>query len=175
MPTPDQQSTQPPQKRSFYIMVSLLTSAAYVRLIILVRSHTTVPVPKVLAWNSNAANPIGAEYIIMAKVVGIQLFKVWEDINQLNRLNLIENLTRLEHQMSAIHFPVYGDLCFRHTIPEDSCVLLNANIDPTSSSCISRASDRSWYGNSNSVLAHSEDIGPCKSLRHIERRIVTQR
>ena len=33
-------------------------------------SHTTIPVPKILAWNSDPKNPVGAEYIIMEKAPG---------------------------------------------------------------------------------------------------------
>lgn len=31
-------------------------------------AHTNIPVPKIFAWDSDAANPVGAEYMIMEKV-----------------------------------------------------------------------------------------------------------
>jgi aminoglycoside phosphotransferase (APT) family kinase protein len=33
-----------------------------------VAEHTSLPVPKVYAWNTNGANPVGAEYMIMETV-----------------------------------------------------------------------------------------------------------
>src|SRR4051812_1698284 len=42
------------------------------------RNVLGTPVPKVLAWSSKAEeNPVGAEYIIMEKVLGIELERVW--------------------------------------------------------------------------------------------------
>ncbi len=37
-----------------------------------VSTYTSIPVPKVLSWNSDANNPVGAEYMIMQKV-GVKL------------------------------------------------------------------------------------------------------
>lgn len=39
------------------------------------RKHTSIPVPDVLAWNSDAFNDVGREYIIPEKAPGIQLYK----------------------------------------------------------------------------------------------------
>lgn len=47
-------------------------------MIVLVRTHTTMPVPKVFAWNADAANPVGAEYIVIERVPGVQVFKKWD-------------------------------------------------------------------------------------------------
>jgi Ser/Thr protein kinase RdoA (MazF antagonist) len=33
-----------------------------------IAKHTSLPVPKVYTWNTNATNPVGAEYMIMEKV-----------------------------------------------------------------------------------------------------------
>jgi hypothetical protein len=57
----------------------------------LVRNHTTIPVPKVLAWSSDASNQIGTEYIIMEEVPGVQVFKKWDDMGEYNRISLIKN------------------------------------------------------------------------------------
>lgn len=69
----------------------------YLRLISLVavHTHTQVPVPKVLAWSSDPSNPVGAEYIIMEKASGIQLFKTWGAINEYDQFCLVKQLTKL--------------------------------------------------------------------------------
>ncbi|CAN9169807.1 unnamed protein product [Alternaria alternata] len=54
--------------------------------------------PKVLAWNEDASNPVGAEYIIMTKAPGVQLFKVWGDMDELDRIQVVRQLAEFEGQ-----------------------------------------------------------------------------
>jgi hypothetical protein len=56
----------------------------------LVKNHTSLPVPEIFAWSSDASNPVGAEYIIMEKARGVQLFKVWDTISDSSKLSLIK-------------------------------------------------------------------------------------
>ncbi|KAB2103052.1 hypothetical protein AG0111_0g8708 [Alternaria gaisen] len=56
------------------------------------------PVPKVLAWNADASNPVGAEYIIMTKAPGVQLYKVWDDMDELDRIQVVRQLAEFEGQ-----------------------------------------------------------------------------
>ena len=44
------------------------TSWIQVATIRYISEHTSVPVPKIYAWNSDASNVVGAEYMIMEKV-----------------------------------------------------------------------------------------------------------
>lgn len=100
-------------------------------------SHTTVPAPKLLAWCADPSNPVGAEYIIMEKAPGIQLFKVWDDIKEFDRLKLIKSLTQLENQFAVTRFPAYGSLYFRHSISKASeRIFLDPSVDPTGSFCV---------------------------------------
>ncbi|KAI4277046.1 MAG: hypothetical protein LQ337_002071 [Flavoplaca oasis] len=59
-------------------------------IVVPVSTHTRLPTPKLLAWNANPVNPIGAEYIIMEKAPGVQLFTVWDDLSATDRLKLIK-------------------------------------------------------------------------------------
>lgn len=52
--------------------------------------HTTVPVPIVLAWSSDASNPVGSEYTVMDKAAGIQLFRVWDKMDDSKQLTHIQ-------------------------------------------------------------------------------------
>ncbi|KAI9808736.1 MAG: hypothetical protein M1825_003888 [Sarcosagium campestre] len=109
------------------------------------RSHTTIPVPKILAWSADPSNPVGTEYIVMEKAPGIQLSKVYDDITQTGRLSLIKGLTQLEKQFSTIQFPAYGNLYFRHSISKESeRHLLDSSLDPTGSYCIGPACGPAW-------------------------------
>ncbi|KAH6704046.1 kinase-like domain-containing protein [Leptodontidium sp. MPI-SDFR-AT-0119] len=111
---------------------SHLTTASEVAVLQLVRSQTTVPVPRVLAWNSNPSNPVEAEYIVMEKAPGIQLFQTWDDLDGDSRLSLIKQLTELEHQLASIPFPASGHLYFMESILKNKHILLDSSVDPTS-------------------------------------------
>ena len=103
-----------------FLHLTLVKGLATADAMYLVQASTSVPAPKVLAWSADASNPVGAEYIIMEKAPGIQLFKVWANISAVDRLGLIKKLTQLEKQLASIHFPAYGSLYFRHSILIDS-------------------------------------------------------
>jgi len=132
-----------------------------------VSSHTTIPVPKVLAWSADSSNPVGAEYIIMEKAPGIQLFKVWDDITEADRLKLIKDLTQLEKQFAEIRFPAYGSLYFRHSIAKSrERILLDSSIDPAGLFCVGPACGPAWTdGISPADIEPDIDAGPCK-LHH---------
>lgn len=143
-------------KRSFNFTISqqLITST--------VRSHTSVPVPRLLDWNADKSNPVGAEYLIMDKAPGVQLYKVWDQLPNRQQHQLIKNLTALERQLSSIRFPAYGNLYFRTSVPNESCISLDASIDPNGFYCVGRIANHVWYGNDHSTDAHPADVGPCK-------------
>lgn len=132
--------------------------------VILVATHTQVPAPRLLAWNASAANPVRAEYIIMEKAPGVQLFTVWDDLSASDRLKLIKSLTQLEHQLATIQFPAYGHLYFRQSIPESSKrVLLDPSLNPTGHFCVLPACDPAWTnGTTLADLDSTLDMGPCE-------------
>lgn len=129
-----------------------------------VNSHTIIPVPKILAWSADPSNPVGAEYIIMQKAPGIQLFKVWDDITEVDRLNLIKGLTQLENQFAAIRFPAYGSLYFRHSISKAmERILLDSSVDPTGLFCVGPACGPAWTNDiSPADIQPDIDAGPCE-------------
>lgn len=132
--------------------------------VILVATQTQVPAPRLLAWSANAANPVRAEYIIMEKAPGVQLFTVWDDLSASDRLKLIKSLTKLEHQLATIQFPAYGHLYFRQSIPESSKrVLLDSSLDPKGQFCVGPACDPAWTNGTAPVdLDFTLDMGPCE-------------
>jgi hypothetical protein len=111
-----------------------------------VRSRTRIHVPKVLAWDSNAANPVGAEYIILEKVPGIPLSEKWGCISDVDRYKLIERIVEVEKELANVRFPAYGSLYLRQSIPEESRRwLLDSALDPSKSFCIGPSCGRSWW------------------------------
>ncbi|KAI1949824.1 hypothetical protein LOZ57_002302 [Ophidiomyces ophidiicola] len=117
-----------------------LTTAGEVGALEYLRKHTSIPVPHVLAWCSNSSNAVGAEYIIMEKAAGVPLFQVWGSMAEFDQLQLIRNLTQIEAQLSAIHFPAYGGLYLRADIEQPNKPL--DGLDP--SFCIGPSCDRGY-------------------------------
>ncbi|KAL8966267.1 MAG: hypothetical protein Q9183_003448 [Haloplaca sp. 2 TL-2023] len=135
-------------------------------IVMLVSTQTQVPAPKLLSWNADAAGPVGAEYIIMEKAPGVQLFAVWNKVSASGRLKLIKSLTQLENQLATIHFPAYGSLYHRQSISKSSeRVILDPSIDPTGQFCVGPACVPAWTdGSSAADLDSTLDMGPLKGL-----------
>jgi len=139
----------------------------------IVKSHTSVPVPEIFAWSSDASNPVGAEYIIMEKSPGVQLFKVGDAMDGGAKLAFIKQLTILESQLASIQFPAYGGLYLSESSnnPEDERSMLPSDVDSTGSYFIGPSNDRSWMiDHAAGTIAHDLNTGPCKvSKSDIER------
>lgn len=129
---------------------------------LVVRRNTTIPVPRVLSWSADRGNSVGAEYIVMEKASGVPLFRIWGDMTEFEKLQLIQNLTKLEAQLSAILFPAYGGLYLRDHLQNSGhrCLLLDDYVDPSQSFCIGPSPDRQFDVQSD----HLKDQGPCSSL-----------
>lgn len=94
-----------------------------------VRSHTSLPVPNVLAWNSYSSNPVGAEYLVLEKVTGKQLNEVWDEMTGRQRFRLVTRLAQFDAELSKIRFPAYGSLYHRATSKDKSiCISLLISI-----------------------------------------------
>ncbi|KAF2429614.1 hypothetical protein EJ08DRAFT_270470 [Tothia fuscella] len=144
----------------------MYTTASEVAVLKYVKEHTTVPVPKVLAWSSDSSNPVGAEYIIMEKATGVQLFTAWDGLDGSARLSLIEQLTEIEGQLARIDFPAFGHLYLRHSVQDQALhQKLAPTADPTSSYCVGPSCDRSWE--QASVGDKSLDKGPWNTLSQL--------
>ncbi|KAI4115491.1 MAG: hypothetical protein LQ345_003920, partial [Seirophora villosa] len=143
-----------------------LSTASEAAILQYVRDHTAVPVPKLLAWNDDPSNPVGAEYIIMEKASGVQLLQVWEKMQEYDRIQLVGGLVNIEKQLTAIKFPAYGCLYFRHSIAEERIrIHLDPSIDPTASFCIGPEAHPAWTdGSSPHDLEPGLDAGPWRDL-----------
>ncbi|KAB8250476.1 hypothetical protein BDV35DRAFT_377446 [Aspergillus flavus] len=134
-----------------------LTTACEVGVLEYVRKYTSIPAPRVFSWSSDNSNPVGAEYIIMEKVAGVPLFEQWGKMAEIEKLELIKNLTKLEAQLAAIRFPAYGGLYRQADVSSLQCQELNGSI------CIGPSCGRSFSTDSAAVLStQSEklDYGP---------------
>lgn len=120
-----------------------------------VKSHTSVPVPKALAWCCDASDPVGTEYILMEKAKGRPLVEVWGELDQLQKFRVIQNLAYLESQLASQRFPAYGSLYIRHSIQSSRAIPVDEVF------CISPA-----YNASRLPQCDNEDdhAGPCEYI-----------
>ncbi|KAF2276240.1 uncharacterized protein EI97DRAFT_377861 [Westerdykella ornata] len=134
--------------------------------LVAVHTHTRVPVPKVLAWSSDPSNPVGAEFIVMEKAPGIQLFKTWEAMSEYDRFCLVKLLTKIEGGLAAIRFPASGSLYLCESMADDDTyVALDRDMDPSGRFCIGPSCERGWYAQSTTVSLHSPfNRGPWSNL-----------
>lgn len=76
-----------------------------------------IPVPRVLAWSSDAANsPVEAEYIITQKAPGVRLGSLWYQWPREAKLKLIRQVADLENTLTTIRFPRHGCIYFREDL-----------------------------------------------------------
>lgn len=91
------------------------TTASEVATMDYMRTNLKTPIPKVFAWSSRAEaenNPVGAEYIIMEKVSGVQLSTLWAEMVIEDRFRIVKNIARLQKSWTDCFFHDYGSLYY---------------------------------------------------------------
>ncbi|KAF9224654.1 hypothetical protein BS17DRAFT_703073 [Gyrodon lividus] len=73
-------------------------------------AQTQIPVPQVYAWNSDASNPVGAEYMIMQKVPGTPANKGWDTLSMSVKERVVSQVADHLRAMSALRFDHAGAL-----------------------------------------------------------------
>jgi hypothetical protein len=125
-----------------------------------VKSHTSIPVPKVLAWSSDASNSVGAEYIFLEKIPGIELFSKWKTMNLREKAKLIGRIVDAEAELAKIPFPAYGSLYLQESLPENLREPLSSTVDGSGLYCVGPPSHKAY----SDVMSKptGEDKGPCQ-------------
>lgn len=136
---------------------SCMCSYSIGQLIVSVRQYTRVPVPEVFAWNDDATNPVGAEYILMERAPGTQLINKWDKMAEIRQFKLIQSLAEL----TWLQFPAYGSLYLRESLPDG--VPLDRDIDPSQQFCIGQSCELGWIQENDMTGTKSFlNSGPCK-------------
>jgi len=96
----------------FYKTASEVATLSYTR------EYTSVPVPRVIAYCSNAKNELGCEWILMERVPGVALGKVWGDIDFETKSKVTKQVAGFVKQLRGIQppFVAIGNLYFRADI-----------------------------------------------------------
>ncbi|KAI9818647.1 MAG: hypothetical protein M1826_001370 [Phylliscum demangeonii] len=64
-----------------------------------VRSCTTIPMPKIVAYDSSSRNPLGFEWILMESVHGTRLEELWLDLPMATKERVVRQLTRFQAEL----------------------------------------------------------------------------
>lgn len=142
-----------------------LTTNSEVATMTYLRSHTTLPVPRILDWSDDSSNPIGAEYIIMENVAGVRLHERWSTMTSLQHMRCVKELSMMIKEMVAITFPGYGSLYFSDApfdphlkLELDHGFCIGPHCESTYWNC--NTNENRIYGNSNN------NHGPWLNLTH---------
>ena len=113
-----------------------------------IKGNTSIPVARVIAWDSSAANKLGFEWILLEMIDGISLYDVWRKITWESKLKIVAALAPLLGQLRDHRFSRIGSLYFtgRETPPKDEHESKNAlpdlNLSTDSPSLTSRSNHK---------------------------------
>ncbi|EEQ34651.1 hypothetical protein McanCB56680_003121 [Microsporum canis] len=99
------------------------TTANEVATIDFMRNVLKTPAPEVYAWNSrlDKGNNIGVEYIIMEKLDGIQLGRVWPSLDPADKMKIFLQIFDCQRLWSGTKFTSFGSLYYRDDLDGSVC------------------------------------------------------
>ncbi|KAL1297522.1 hypothetical protein AAFC00_005038 [Neodothiora populina] len=97
-----------------------LTTSSEVATLEYMRRKANIPGPKILAWSDDANNPIGCEYILMDFAAGVELRRIWFELDSTVQIDCIVKITEKLADMARLAFPAYGSLYLRSSSAMDS-------------------------------------------------------
>ncbi|RAK86262.1 phosphotransferase enzyme family protein [Aspergillus costaricaensis CBS 115574] len=110
-----------------------------------------IPVPRLYGYSSSEDNPVGAEYILMEKAMGVGLQNKWHGMSKRDRHKLASSFVEIEGKFFNIPFGSIGSLYFKTDIKQDHQTALYApdvtHNEDSQVFCISPTADYMfWYG-----------------------------
>ncbi|KAF8580487.1 hypothetical protein K439DRAFT_298741 [Ramaria rubella] len=75
-------------------------------------AFTKLPIPRIHAWNSDASNPVGAEYMIMDRIPGIPASMKWDSLSEEDKQNVVSQIAHHLLALFSLRFERAGSLCF---------------------------------------------------------------
>ena len=76
------------------------------------KENTSIPVPRVIAWDSFVATDLGFEWILLEKIEGVALDKLWRGMPWDSKVRLVAALAPLLGQLRDHKFDEIGSLYF---------------------------------------------------------------
>lgn len=131
------------------------------------REVLNMPVPKVLAWCSNAEQtPVGSEYIIMDKASGVPLGTCHHEMGVSERFMVVQAIAGYQERWTKISYEGYGSLYFAHDLDESRGIQQPISHSTNGPSMhkytVGPTNSRDWYDNERLLV--ELDRGPCKII-----------
>ena len=145
---------------------SILAHCKYGPRVLQARNTLQAPVPKVYAWNSRADDAVGAEYIIMEKMAGVQLSEVWKSMKLVDKMQLRLNLAFYQEIWLSISFRQFGGLYYKQDVESETYkeyLYTNKKGEKVHDGrfTIGPMTGRDWSDCGRAALKY--DRGPCKN------------
>ncbi|KAM5436338.1 hypothetical protein MferCBS31731_006031 [Microsporum ferrugineum] len=118
-----------------------------------------ITTPKVYAWCSTQANPVGVEYIIMEKLGGIPLSDVWYTMTPKDQYKIMKQVVEWETRLMSLKFPASGSIYYQRDILSGEGIPLPDHSERQF--CIGPIAHYSWWHNERARL--KIDRGPWSS------------
>jgi hypothetical protein len=87
------------------------------------RSELSLCIPRIYGWNSSVSldlNPVGAEYIIMEKIKGVELSQCWPSLSKKEMFTVIKQLCEYESKLFTTPMTQIGGLYYADSLsPEE--------------------------------------------------------
>jgi aminoglycoside phosphotransferase (APT) family kinase protein len=77
-----------------------------------IRRHSSIPVPRIVAYASSASNELGFEWILMEKIDGVPLDCVWDDMTFNAKMEFTVAFAGYMKQLRELQFPLFGSIYF---------------------------------------------------------------
>lgn len=134
------------------------------------KKELSFPVPEVYAWSGSSSpdiNPVGAEYILIERVKGVNLVDIWPGLTEKETLLIMKQVVEFEEKLFRRPLAQYGSLYFRGAVPlslqsetlyEDESL----NNDQNRKWCVGPSARRTWWYDEKSEM--NIDRGPCAPL-----------
>lgn len=103
-----------------------LKTESEVATIAFLRAQTSMPAPRIIAWQSNRNGELGFEWILMEKIQGVPMCDVWRKIPWERKLVLVEVLAGFIKEMQDHKFDSVGALYFQSALEDVGGKRINA-------------------------------------------------
>lgn len=84
----------------------------------MIAAFTNIPVPRIHAWNSDASNPVGAEYMILDKIKGTPASHSWGDLSEEVKKTVVSQVARYFLEIFSLRFESAGSLYLSPLSPQ---------------------------------------------------------
>lgn len=84
------------------------------------RTRTTIPVPRVVAWDSNCDNELGCEWLLMERIKGVTLYNVWRTMSWPAKQTLTAEVAGMIKHLRDLEYECIGSLYFESALIEKS-------------------------------------------------------